>query len=388
MKKLGWLSGIGLLLMPALAAAQTSAVQKILDVLNTQVGFLFYNFNLGDRMYLFYIKFCLWIIIFSILFYAGGFVFRDSGRRQRNRGIRVTLAIVIALISAIAIPDEMVRPIVESYGIVAIALLVGMPLFGIVYFNHVVLPRQGGAFHGFRAAIYYILALLITNIVEGVRSAELFAWVDDLYFWGSLARDICLILMIFYLIAAIASAFRRDDAQPDAAGGETIWDRLRGTAPRRAADGQPYPADLRGEITNLRNDITAVQAYLNGSLAPSSTGLMNWRQTLAPAPPALSGAPGAGIYTLPPGAAGSCWTFPMGAFNPMAELAAWQGHWAHLQTLLANANNLLRQIATDPNVARLNNADSRALATEGARLATIAGQIRVHRNQFHHDMRI
>ncbi|MBN1386577.1 hypothetical protein JW968_06430 [Candidatus Woesearchaeota archaeon] len=243
MRKYNLLWMLGLMALPDVRA---QALRNALDVVHQQVGFLFMDLDLGDRAYMFYIKFCLWILIFAIMFYAGGYALKDSGRGQKNRGIRVTLAIVIALISVIAIPDSLVSTIVDAYAITALALILGIPLFGICYVVFVLLPNTC-AYFGLKAALMYILAWLLDRIANNALGT-VYLIPENFLSWVQVAMSACIIIMIYYIIRAIACLFSRRPAEEG--GPRTIWDDMhdldypaRNRQPAQPNQGnQPAPA--------------------------------------------------------------------------------------------------------------------------------------------------
>src|SRR3989338_3114247 len=62
---------------------------------------------------LFWAKFLIWLLLFSVLYFGAGFVFRE-----RNK-VQIAVAFVIALIGAVTIPNIVIIGIFSTYSLAA-----------------------------------------------------------------------------------------------------------------------------------------------------------------------------------------------------------------------------------------------------------------------------
>jgi len=222
-----------LLSIPTAFAQSTDASETIGRAFYKVFGYIFVDLGklgLGDKFYEFFMRFMLFIVLFAVLFFAARFVFKEQKR------IQITVGFVIALMSIILIPVEVLKWILMGYEIFTALFLLAFPVIGMIYLIHKVFGAPERHNYAIKAVLYYMLAMLIYNI-GNVGIYYGFPSFDD---WLGFAGGMAIILMIWNIIRAMF---------PPTEGEESVPDRF---FPERSESRGERPAPSRGETPPRR----------------------------------------------------------------------------------------------------------------------------------------
>ncbi len=250
----------------------------------------------GDYLTTF-LKASIFFLIFTLIFYALHFVFHD----EQWKRIRMIIAILIALISVIMVPANVVLTVAFSYTIVSLFILLGIPIFLLIlllrtpFFSE----KTRGSYVA-RAVVFYLLATLVHNIVTvGIvsyvptqgqpgyvplktvlrsppitdSSVQLSTPFDStLQDWLGFAEVILLILSIWYVIAAIFGIGVTESSagsSTPATGGSWIGNML-----NRGFSGGGVGVDtsnpLGREIAEFFNEVQQIERLIQGGVAQAA----------------------------------------------------------------------------------------------------------------------
>ena len=263
-----------ILAIPAALAATPAPVTFISDLFKNNLSWLFVDFTAGAGS-IFWLRVMIWIVLFAA-FYAllTGFVKAFAGKKN----ISVTISMVMALISAIFIPDGILISIGKSYGITVTILLMGLPIGAAIYLMYIAFPtgktnNKGEPItvsrrkvnHAIKAILYYLIFTLLGNYIIAFQKDPIFTRdVVSVAAWGAMAESFAMIAMVYHLFAAIFVS------EPSAEGeGEEGWlarmiregrNRTRETVAPTAAN-QRAPVDLNG----IRTRIGDLSSYVNSN---------------------------------------------------------------------------------------------------------------------------
>ncbi|MBS3143125.1 hypothetical protein J4464_07085 [Candidatus Woesearchaeota archaeon] len=150
-------------------------------------------FTLGVQDW--FLKVLLWVLIFCIM-YVGAIkipAFAD------HKNIVITFAFVIATLSAVMAPADMLRSIAKSYGFLSNAILLLIPVAGGLYLAHT-FDKSTGWGRGMRAMIFAIAAWMIGSAAIYVQQTGVGQWSwRDLF---DLSTTILFVLAIANLVMA------------------------------------------------------------------------------------------------------------------------------------------------------------------------------------------
>lgn len=249
-KTIPWLLAT-IALLPSVLAQ--SPLQLVAGMFERTLGFLFVG-GMGATNFVFWGKFLLWILLFAVFTYAGGFVFKEK------KNIRITVAGIIALISVVAMPGSIVRLIFEDYGIIVSFFMLAIPLLATIFFLETLLPRlmpdKGRAYYGIKAAGYYLLGFVITHIG---RVSNLAFDPNFRNIW-SFAAGVSFILFLWNLIRCIMGG--GGEKGPDGGGG--FLDKFRNLFNKKpeveaeaipGAPGSPERVTLARAINKVGKDV-------------------------------------------------------------------------------------------------------------------------------------
>ena len=95
-----------------------------------------------------FLRFMIWITVFTIFYSAGQVVFGrmygDTGKGAANRNA-IMIAVILATATTIFTPTSMLRTIFESYTAIVLFVLLAIPIGGIIY---IIYPLLGQAIPG------------------------------------------------------------------------------------------------------------------------------------------------------------------------------------------------------------------------------------------------
>jgi hypothetical protein len=150
---LGVLAGIGLAI-PLAHAAIASPIDTIGNVFSMISQFFSLDWLIKNNQHLVgFLKFLLWITVFSI-FFIGGSRVPVIGRRLAG-----ILSAVIATITIIFTPNTVMFSLWESYTVVVLFVLIGIPVGGFLYLAYGILPGAISNRQGLAAARIFIFLL-------------------------------------------------------------------------------------------------------------------------------------------------------------------------------------------------------------------------------------
>lgn len=223
------------------------AQEKFVDIGNTLYnifGWVFVDLSkhVGEQIYFFWVKFLLWVLLLSFYFFGAGFVFKEQKR------IATVVAVVLAFMSVLFIPNELLLSMMKIYTVFAAIAVMSIPVIAIFMINYHVLKEDNPANHGVKAILYLFVAFVFSNI------AGFEQWLDFKYFttWAGFAESLCVIAFIYNLIMMIMGV------SGGAAGAATTWPG--GRTPTPATPGTPeYPDNLVGVINQIHAYFTQFQ---------------------------------------------------------------------------------------------------------------------------------
>ena len=111
---------------------------------------------------MFWAKFLLWLLLFSVVYFGAGFVFKD------NKNVATVVAIVIALMSALLIPNVFVINIFQSYGLVAAFLIWFVPVIAGFYLVSKLKENKL-----MKAVIYLGMLFVLISMDTAITSSDL-----------------------------------------------------------------------------------------------------------------------------------------------------------------------------------------------------------------------
>jgi len=178
--------------MPFVAAE--SMGEGIGRVFKNLFGFLLVDFDIGDPIKQFYVKFLIWVLVFTVLYYSSLRIFGEN----TPRGVIITIPLTLSLISVLLIKDEMVQTIAESYGFFVAFILLGAPIVGIIFIMRAFKEESlGRAAFAIKAALFYLMAVIIHNMIGITKEFNLdYMNLDQ---WVQFVADLVLILFLWYL---------------------------------------------------------------------------------------------------------------------------------------------------------------------------------------------
>lgn len=143
--------------LPA-AAAQGGALSRVEDM----VGTIFLA-NLTNPVWQ---KVLFFFLIFAVLYGAmSGLAAKSDkvGGLFKQKNLRLTLSVIISLISVLPLPAETLMSITLSYGAVAAFLLMLPPILAVIYLYIAIKDKEGGAKWPYAARI--IILFLLSSIL-------------------------------------------------------------------------------------------------------------------------------------------------------------------------------------------------------------------------------
>jgi hypothetical protein len=176
-KKLGLLLLLFVVFSMVIAPFVSAAIAGPVEILqNVGKGILHvFDFSWilgqGDEAIGAFMRICIWLFIFTILFAASQQIFGAIGLTYQ-RNIAIVIAIIIATISSIFIPIHVLLAIGEIYSTIATMVMFGIAIFAIGYFYYVTWPRPGRFWIILRIFVlilfWFILAIISTAVSGGL----------------------------------------------------------------------------------------------------------------------------------------------------------------------------------------------------------------------------
>lgn len=108
---------------------------------------------------LFWAKFLVWLLLFAVVYFGAGFVFKD------NKRIAVVVALVIALMGTLLMPQSILINIFQTYGLIAGIIIWIIPVAAGMYIAHKVdQPFLRALIYGL--AIWVLISINKTVVIE------------------------------------------------------------------------------------------------------------------------------------------------------------------------------------------------------------------------------
>lgn len=139
----------------------------------------------GDAAALFWAKFLVWLLLFSITYFGAGFLF------QQNKNVTIAVAFGIALMGALLIPNPMLVDLFKTYGFLSAVIIWMAPvLAGMLIAEKITIPLA--------KAVIYIITL---GVVIGLNKAlvQNYGLDQSKFPWFGLVVAVLIILSIVNL---------------------------------------------------------------------------------------------------------------------------------------------------------------------------------------------
>ncbi|MBI4439987.1 hypothetical protein HY638_03365 [Candidatus Woesearchaeota archaeon] len=91
----------------------------------------------GDEQAVFFAKFLIFLLLFSVLYFLSGAVFGES------KGVRFTVPFVISLMGTVLIPGAVLKNIFQTYTVVVAIIIWLVPVLGVFAINHFLREKMG-----------------------------------------------------------------------------------------------------------------------------------------------------------------------------------------------------------------------------------------------------
>lgn len=230
-------------LIPVVSAQTfTGDIGNIGDALMRLFGPIFGANLLESSNFAFWAKFLIWILLFALFFWVFSMVFRE------RKNIAVTVALIIAAISVLGLPESWLRGIVESYSFFSAFILYVAPIVGVLYLMHRFFGEDNRFNHIMKAVLFFLLAALLTHFTAAMQNAggiQSFNFATGI---ASLAVSVCILAGLYQIIRAIFAG------PAGAAGAIPAWPGG-GPIPPHPGPVQP-PPDFTANLNALQNAIT------------------------------------------------------------------------------------------------------------------------------------
>ena len=280
-----------LLAIPAVLAQQApDPVSMLRNLFEKNIGWLFVDFT-GTAGSMFWLRFMLWIVLFAA-YYAVLIGVVPNFKARKNTALPV--ALVMAIISVVFIPNGILTSIGKAYGITVTFLLMGLPIGAAIYIMHSAFPTgrtdsKGAEIpvarrkvnHAIRAILYYLIFTLLGNYITAFAKDPIFSRDATIVApWGAMAESFAMIMMIYHLLAAIFVSQPAEGAEAEEGWLMRMIRERRPAAPgeerRPAAIPEADLGPMEARITNLNNAVNifeqitrdfmdSVQAYLRSA---------------------------------------------------------------------------------------------------------------------------
>jgi hypothetical protein len=164
-------------------------------------------------------RFIIWILFLCVFFFASSFIFVDKVDKKKFHGVRITISVVLALISALAMPDAIVSGIFYSFGWATGIFALLVPILGIMYVAHQVFPQNRFG-DGFRAIAFLLGMLLTMAIADSLGS---FAYQPPGFSLTDLAGIVVLIFFIMAIVNGVRALFGTREKYPEGTVPDAQW---------------------------------------------------------------------------------------------------------------------------------------------------------------------
>jgi len=144
----------------------------------------------GDAGAVFWAKFLVWILLFMVIFYGTGFVFKD------NKNLQIGVAIAISLLGALGIPSVWILGMFKTYTLTASFIVFMAPVVAGLIMAHKI------QFKLVKAVIYIVLVGIITFIRGSLTSPDSILDVGPWMPWINIIYAVVVIALVWNLATA------------------------------------------------------------------------------------------------------------------------------------------------------------------------------------------
>lgn len=198
-KTLSWLSSF-VLLIPSVFAAE-SFLDTLYELLGSIAALDLSKIGAAtgvDVKALFLAKFLLWIIIFTGVYYALKFVFKEPDQNK----FAVAISIAVSIGTVLVIPNLFILQLFQTYTAIAVVVLIGGPIFGVWLLTGKIKDTIGEAhprvYHIVDAMLFWLIVVALKNVNTGLaREYNILQYTS----WMSFAFAICEIMMFYHILA-------------------------------------------------------------------------------------------------------------------------------------------------------------------------------------------
>ncbi len=162
------------------------------------------NLATGDAGAIAFMKFVLWLVLFTVVSWAGGMVFK-SGDKPNQRVSNVVGA-VIAFLGVILIPSSLLTSIAATYSGFATLLFILLPILFMIFLYY---KLRSGLFQNqpkLAHALMFILSLLIIVFLVKIKSDISAAAQQNVAFAGVFDGSMMTWIILFFTLMAIIHA--------------------------------------------------------------------------------------------------------------------------------------------------------------------------------------
>jgi len=207
---------------------------------------------------LFWAKFLIWLLLFSVIYFGAGFVFRE-----RNK-VQIVVAFAIALMGTVAIPNTVIIGIFSTYSLAAGVIVWFVPVAAGLFVAHKIENRM------LKAVFYLLLLIILFNIDGSLTKAKAISGGAYEYFKLLMA----VVFIAFFVNLGAAFGVSGQEAAGWLGGrARGAWNRVTKRPERdeelpggdhggEAIEGERHTQEQLESIQNLRQKLTETEAQL------------------------------------------------------------------------------------------------------------------------------
>jgi len=183
------------------------------DIVSEWLRFIFIDLGdlaeSGDQIFIIYSKIILFFLVFAILFWSSEKVFPEKGK------IAGTVSFIIALISVILLPGEVILTIFRTYSaIIGYGFILLPVIVGLVLAYKFANEKEGDHPHlkKLLKGVIFIVIAIVTFSLSATLATEGSDVYSEVAKWAKVGGIICLLVGIFYLVTCWES--KKEEAPP------------------------------------------------------------------------------------------------------------------------------------------------------------------------------
>lgn len=201
MKKI--LSIFILIFLVSLAPVHADDEGILPDILEDWLKFIFIDLGDyaegGDEIFVIYAKVILFLLVFAVLFWSADKIFHEKAR------IGGTVAFIVALISVILLPGEVILMIFQTYSVIIGYLFILLPVIIALFLAYKFagdkenMDKHPHLIKMVKGIIFIAVALFIFSLVGNLSSYGSDAYLEVAK-WAKVGAIICLLIGLFFLL--------------------------------------------------------------------------------------------------------------------------------------------------------------------------------------------